>query len=255
MNEQVAEQPIRRKHVDRMQLQIMTFKLSPDNLRLGVHDAEALRPTHNHNHNPSLICLRFHRILPCAKRLHLHHPPKILQRTTKLAARNTGAQAVLADTDLLIHHSIGKVVLSMSHGTYEHGDTASLRNRREVATQPLNRTIEGEGDFVRVGWEVIRDGILDDPQKLFATTHAADAELVQKLDHESGETFEGSRNAHVRVDFDENTTGGVDVDLEETGFVERRVEEGEEALVGDVRTCFGDVAAHFGEHALVIIAV
>ena len=47
----------------------------------------------------------------------------------------------------------------------------------------------------------------------------------------------------MRVDLDENSFGGVDVDLETTGFVERRVEEREEALekksVGGWREGFG----------------
>jgi hypothetical protein len=36
---------------------------------------------------------------------------------------------------------------------------------------------------------------------------------VEELDHETGEAFEGSGNAHSRADLDENAFGCVDVDL------------------------------------------
>lgn len=36
----------------------------------------------------------------------------------------------------------------------------------------------------------------------------------------------------MRVDFDKNALGGVDVDLKTASFVEGRVEKGEKALVG-----------------------
>jgi hypothetical protein len=46
---------------------------------------------------------------------------------------------------------------------------------------------------------------------------------VQQLNHQTGETFEGTRNADGWVNFDEDTFRGVDVDLELASFVDRRV--------------------------------
>lgn len=51
-----------------------------------------------------------------------------------------------------------------------------------------------------------------------------------RLTHESSEALERPRDAHARVDLDENALCGVNVDLELAGLVEWRVEEGEEAL-------------------------
>ena len=48
--------------------------------------------------------------------------------------------------------------------------------------------------------------------------------------HESTEPLESPRDAHMRVDLDEHALGGVDVDLEKTGLIERRVKKSEETL-------------------------
>ena len=45
------------------------------------------------------------------------------------------------------------------------------------------------------------------------------------MNHETGESLEGTRDADRRTDFDEDALGGVDVDLEFTGLVDGRVEE------------------------------
>jgi hypothetical protein len=77
---------------------------------------------------------------------------------------------------------------------------------------------------------VVGDGVLDDFEELLLRGGAADGELVQELDHETGEAFESSRNAHSGADFDEDAFGRVDVDLEFAGFVDGRVEESEQTL-------------------------
>jgi hypothetical protein len=53
---------------------------------------------------------------------------------------------------------------------------------------------------------------------------------VKELDHETREPFEGSRDTHGWVDFDQDAFGGMDEDLELACFVDWRVEEGKEAL-------------------------
>jgi len=53
---------------------------------------------------------------------------------------------------------------------------------------------------------------------------------VKKLDHETSEAFEGTWNSDSRANFDEDAFGGVDVDLQLAGLVDRRVEEGKETL-------------------------
>jgi hypothetical protein len=55
-------------------------------------------------------------------------------------------------------------------------------------------TTEGESD-------------LHDLEQLLRPIDTSDGELMEKLNHETAEPLEGSRNTHVRVDFDENTFG------------------------------------------------
>ena len=48
--------------------------------------------------------------------------------------------------------------------------------------------------------------------------------------HETAETLERPGDANMRVDLNENALCGVDVDLQESRLVERRVEQREQAL-------------------------
>lgn len=49
---------------------------------------------------------------------------------------------------------------------------------------------------------------------------------MKELNHQTGETLEGTRDTNGRVDFDEDALGGLDVYLEVAGFVDGRIEEG-----------------------------
>jgi hypothetical protein len=105
---------------------------------------------------------------------------------------------------------------------------------------------------------------------------------VEQLYHETSKSLECSGNADSWADPDEDVFGGVDVDLKPAGFVDRRVEEGEEALgchvsravavvvavaailrvrapcthlMGNVRPRLTNVAAHLPHDANVVVAV
>lgn len=105
-----------------------------------------------------------------------------------------------------------------------------LGQPRQELAQADGRGVGRERELVGVGREVRCDGVLDDLEQLLGPVHAPDEELVQQLDHEPREPLEGARDAHGRVHFDEHALGGVYVDLEQPGFVERGVEQGEETL-------------------------
>ena len=45
------------------------------------------------------------------------------------------------------------------------------------------------------------------------------------LTHQAGKTLKRSWNSDMRVDFDQNVLLGMDVDLQETGFVDRAVQQ------------------------------
>jgi hypothetical protein len=53
---------------------------------------------------------------------------------------------------------------------------------------------------------------------------------MKELDHETSKSFEGTRNSDSWADFDEDSFGGVDVDLKFSGFVDRGIEESKETL-------------------------
>ena len=53
---------------------------------------------------------------------------------------------------------------------------------------------------------------------------------MEELNHETSESLEGTWDTDCRTDFDEDTLRGVDVDLEFSCLVDRRVEEGKKTL-------------------------
>jgi len=53
---------------------------------------------------------------------------------------------------------------------------------------------------------------------------------MKELDHETSKSFESTRNSNSWADFDEDSFGGVDVDLKFACLVDWRVEEGKETL-------------------------
>ena len=53
---------------------------------------------------------------------------------------------------------------------------------------------------------------------------------MKKLHHETCESFKSSWYAYGRRDLDKDTLGSRDVNLELASFVDRRVQQGEEAL-------------------------
>ena len=59
----------------------------------------------------------------------------------------------------------------------------------------------------------------------------------------------------MRVDFNEDIPGGVNVHLQQSSSVEGAVQQHHETLVRDVGPGRGDVSAVFGELLLVIITV
>lgn len=54
---------------------------------------------------------------------------------------------------------------------------------------------------------------------------------MEKLNHETSEALEGTRDSDGRRNFDKDTVGGVDVDLQLAGLVDGRVEQSQETLV------------------------
>ena len=72
--------------------------------------------------------------------------------------------------------------------------------------------------------------VLDDPQELLLGRGRSDGEAMEKLDHETSEALEGTRDSDGGRNLDEDALGGVDVDLQLAGLVDGRVEQSQETL-------------------------
>lgn len=156
--------------------------------------------------------------------------PDILSSVTELAASDTGGQGVVADGNGIVLELVGESIRSLGHSTDE--DTYALLGTQilHVVSHSYHRRIVGEGDFAAVRREVVGDGVLDDLEQLLLRGGGADGELVEQLNHQTGEALEGTRNADGGRDFNEDALSGVDVDLKLARLVQRRVEEGEQTL-------------------------
>jgi hypothetical protein len=77
---------------------------------------------------------------------------------------------------------------------------------------------------------VVGNRVLDDLEQLLLGIGRANGQTVQQLDHQTGETLECAGNANGGVDFDQDTLGGVDENLQAASLVDRGVEESEKAL-------------------------
>lgn len=77
---------------------------------------------------------------------------------------------------------------------------------------------------------MVRDRVLNDLQELLLGRGRLDGETVKELDHETGESLEGTWDTDGGADFDEDSFGGVDVDLQLASLVDWRVKKRKEAL-------------------------
>lgn len=173
----------------------------------------------------------------------------------ELAASDTGAQAVIADTDGLVFELVGKVVLSLGHGADEDTDAFGGGQGVDVVPYTDDIGVETQSDLSAIRWEVVGDGVLDDLQQLFLGVDRSNGEAMEQLDHETRKALEGSRDSHGRADLDQDALGGVDEDLQFAGLVDGRVEESEKTLMGDVGSGVTNVAAHLAHDSDVFIAV
>jgi hypothetical protein len=134
-------------------------------------------------------------------------------------------QTVMADTNLLIDPSISKVILSFSHSSDYNTDALVLIETLDVFAYVVDWRLPRERHLAAVWREVLSDGVFDDTKEFLGRCGGADRELVEKLNHETCETLECTRNAHGWIYFDKDTFGRLDVDLELAGLVERRIQE------------------------------
>lgn len=78
---------------------------------------------------------------------------------------------------------------------------------------------------------------------------------MEELDHQTSESFEGTWYPDRWAHLDEDSFGGVDVDLKLSCLVDRRVKEGKKTLVGNIRPSITDVAIHLAHDANMFITI
>lgn len=77
---------------------------------------------------------------------------------------------------------------------------------------------------------MVRNRVLDDLEKFFLRIGALDGEAMEKLNHQTSKPFEGSRDTDGGGYFDQNPLGGLDVDLQLPGLIDRRIKKRKQAL-------------------------
>lgn len=218
-----------------------------------------------------------------------NHVPHLLGRVAEFAAGDTGAQPEPAHADL-VHgrafvpqHPL-EVVPPLRHGPDEDRAALPAPEPLDVLARAHDGGLGAQRHLAAPGGQVPRDGPGDDLEQLLGGGGGADGQAVQELDHEAGEALERAGEADGRRDGDERVVRGGNVDLQEAGFVEWGVEEGEETLflgcggpglvlcafsigldggggegeanlVRDVRSGLADVATHLAHDADVLVAV
>ena len=160
----------------------------------------------------------------------LNDVPDFLGGMAESTAGDTGTQTEVADTDGVVLELVCKGIVALGHGTDKNADALLGSEVGNVVAHTNDGRVETEGDLAAIGREVVGDGVLDDFQELFLRCGGADGQSMKKLDHQTGETLEGTGNADSRADFDQDTLCCVNVNLKLASLVERRVEEGKEAL-------------------------
>lgn len=156
--------------------------------------------------------------------------PDVLGRVAELAARHAGAQAVVADADVIVDDAVGEVVASLGHRPDEDADALRVPQVGDVVLDPHHRRVEAQRDLPAARRQMVGDRVPDHPQQLLLRVGRSDRESVQQLHHQTGEALERARDADGRADLDEDALGRVDVDLKLARLVDGRVQQRQETL-------------------------
>jgi hypothetical protein len=190
---------------------------------------------------------------------------------TEFAAGNTGTKAVVAYADRLVLESVGEIVFALRHGADKDTNALIGVKRIDIISHSNDIGVETQSDLATFGREMISDWIFDDFEQFLLGIDRPNRQLVQQLNHQSSKSFECAWDADCRTDFDENTFGRMNIDLQSSSFVDGRIEKSEKALVVceydmdgassgpylmcDIWSSLTDVSAHFTHDANVLVAV
>lgn len=116
--------------------------------------------------------------------------------------------------------------MALRHSSHKYAYTLLRVEALHIFSDFYYFGIEAERNLATIRGQMIGDWVLDDLEKPLLRRRRSNREAMEQLDHEPCETLEGTWNADSRADFDQNTLGGVNVDLQLACFVDGRVEEG-----------------------------
>jgi hypothetical protein len=153
---------------------------------------------------------------------------------TKFTTCHASTEGIVAYRDCVVFECISKVIIAFCHGANEDANALFGSESLDVILDTYYGAFEGESNLTAVWWKVFGDWVFDHAKEFFLGSRGSDGHAVEKLDHETSESLECTRNADGRIDFDEDAFRGVYVNLEFAGLVNGRVEEGKEALEGSV---------------------
>lgn len=80
----------------------------------------------------------------------------------EFTASHTRTQTVIADADRLVLEGVGKIIFALGHGSYKDADALSWTQGLDVVLDSDDFSIEAQGDLPAVGWQMIRNWVLDD---------------------------------------------------------------------------------------------
>lgn len=84
----------------------------------------------------------------------------------EFTASHTSTQAEVADTDGVVFEGIGKVIMTLGHGTNKDTDALIGVQRLDIVCCSDHGCLKTESHLTAVGGQVIGDGVLDDLQQL-----------------------------------------------------------------------------------------
>ena len=116
----------------------------------------------------------------------------------ELAASDTGTEREVADGDRIVLVLVGKGIVTLGHRSDKDADALLGAEIGHVVADSHDGSVKGESDLAAVWGEVVGDGVLDDLEELLLRGGGADGQLVQELDHETGEALESTWDAHSR---------------------------------------------------------
>jgi hypothetical protein len=156
--------------------------------------------------------------------------PNLFGSVAELAASHTGTETVVTDTDGLVLERIGKVIVTLGHGTDEDSNALVGLQCLQVVLGADHGCLKTHGDLAAVGRQVVGDRVLNNLQELFLRVGGADGKSVEQLNHQTGKSLESSGDADGGVDFDQYTLSRVDENLQATGLVHGGIEQGKKTL-------------------------